>query len=62
MIGVNHLVENIVKIQDLQFLKKITLIKVLFHLRKVYNSFHNDIQYIITYVHKILLHVYVLDL
>lgn len=32
MIGVNHLVENIVKIQDLQFLKKITLIKVLFHL------------------------------
>lgn len=64
MIGVNHLVENIVKIQDLQFLKKITLIKgvISFVLRKVYNSFHNDIQYIITYVHKILLHVYVLDL
>lgn len=64
MIGVNHLVENKVKIQDLQFLKKITLIKgvISFVLRKVYNSFHNDIQYIITYVHKILLHVYVLDL
>lgn len=31
-------------------------------MRKVYNSFYKDLQYIITYVHKILLHVYVLDL
>lgn len=32
MIDVNHLIENIVKIQDFQFLKKITQIKMLFHL------------------------------
>lgn len=32
MIDVNHLIENIVKIQDFQFLKKITQTKMLFHL------------------------------